>query len=89
MQGVGIGNGWVDPRIQYGSNADLLYENGLLPEVEKLLYDDVLYPSKRPEQKYLTRVTPNNPFFTACELLILSGVWPLALEECNLALEVS
>lgn len=45
LQGVGIGNGWVDPEIQYGSNADLLYENGLLPEVEKLLYDDVLYPS--------------------------------------------
>eukprot|EP00029_Vermamoeba_vermiformis_P013256 TRINITY_DN8172_c0_g1_i1.p2 TRINITY_DN8172_c0_g1~~TRINITY_DN8172_c0_g1_i1.p2 ORF type:complete len:436 (-),score=163.13 TRINITY_DN8172_c0_g1_i1:69-1376(-) len=67
LQGVGIGNGWVDPEIQYGSNADLLYENGLLPEVEKLLYDDVLYPT--------------------CELLIISGAWPLALEECNLALE--
>jgi serine carboxypeptidase-like clade 4 len=67
MKGIGIGNGWVNPAIQYSSDADLLYENFLIPEVERIAYNDVAYPT--------------------CELLIDTGLWPLAVEECNLSFE--
>jgi len=32
LQGVAIGNGWVDPYVQYGAYSDFAYDNGLISE---------------------------------------------------------
>jgi len=39
MKGAGIGNGFVDPLIQYGVYAPFAYENGLIDEAERLVFD--------------------------------------------------
>lgn len=100
LQGVGIGNGWVNPAVQYSSDADLLYENFLIPEPARIAYNDVAYPSKYSyifiwtKSTYSRRISQlgdpglSNIFWLACELLIDTGLWPLAVEECNLAFEV-
>jgi len=67
LQGIAIGNGWVDPETQYGAYADFLYDNNLIDDASKTLYDYTLLP--------------------ACEALIVSRLWPLAVEECSLAME--
>jgi carboxypeptidase C (cathepsin A) len=45
LMGVAIGNGWVDPTIQYGYYADYLYQANLLDAVSKAAYDDTAYPA--------------------------------------------
>jgi carboxypeptidase C (cathepsin A) len=45
LTGIAIGNGWVDPIIQYGAYADYLYGVGLLDDVSTTAYDDVQYPA--------------------------------------------
>jgi len=68
LNGLGIGNGWVDPFIQYGAYADFLAEKKLIDSASQILYNTVLYPP--------------------CEAAIAAGLWPVAIEECNLATEV-
>jgi carboxypeptidase C (cathepsin A) len=67
LQGIAIGNGWVDPYTQYGAYADFLVSKNMLDGASQIIYDDTLYP--------------------ACAGLIDTGAWPLAFEECNLAME--
>eukprot|EP01126_Amoeba_proteus_P043749 TRINITY_DN481_c0_g2_i2.p1 TRINITY_DN481_c0_g2~~TRINITY_DN481_c0_g2_i2.p1 ORF type:complete len:262 (+),score=63.30 TRINITY_DN481_c0_g2_i2:494-1279(+) len=45
LDGLGIGNGWVDPVIQYGAYADLLFSKNLLDSVSRATYNDLLYPA--------------------------------------------
>jgi len=45
LKGLAIGNGWVDPKIQYGYYADLLNEKGLLDAASTAAYDDTAYPA--------------------------------------------
>jgi len=44
LVGMGIGNGWVDPYIQYGAYADFLLEKKLIDEVSHTFYNTILYP---------------------------------------------
>jgi len=39
IQGAGIGNGWVDPYLQYNSHASLLQVKGLLPTAAADIYN--------------------------------------------------
>jgi len=63
LEAVAIGNGWVDPEIQYGAYADFAYDNNL---INQATYDALI------------------PMYVVCEGLIETGVWPLAIDECNL-----
>jgi len=45
FRGIAIGNGWVDPEIQYGAYADFLSEKNLLDNTSTTLYNDILYPA--------------------------------------------
>uniref|UniRef100_A0A6B2L621 Carboxypeptidase n=1 Tax=Arcella intermedia TaxID=1963864 RepID=A0A6B2L621_9EUKA len=45
FKGMAIGNGWVDPVIQYGSYADFLVSKNLLDVASQTAYDDTLYPA--------------------------------------------
>jgi cathepsin A (carboxypeptidase C) len=63
LKGVAIGNGWVDPYLQYPAYAEFAYENKL---VGKLAYN-VLKGA-----------------YKLCQGLIKTGVWPIALEGCQL-----
>jgi len=44
LAGLGIGNGWVDPYIQYGAYADFLVGKNMLDSASQILYNDILYP---------------------------------------------
>jgi len=63
LKGVAIGNGWVDPLIQYGAYADYMYDNGMIGEITW---------------------GAMQPLYETCKLLIESGVWELAMTDCNL-----
>jgi cathepsin A (carboxypeptidase C) len=63
FKGMAIGNGLVDPYLQYPEYNTFALENGLISKATSLVLDGA---------------------FKACQLLIKSGVWPLALEECNI-----
>jgi carboxypeptidase C (cathepsin A) len=41
LKGVAIGNGLVDPSVQYGYYGEILYEHGLLDSVSLAVYNDV------------------------------------------------
>jgi len=45
LKGIAIGNGWVDPVIQYGYYADMLNKDGLLDAISTATYDDTAYPA--------------------------------------------
>jgi len=62
--GMAIGNGWVDPEIQYSAYADLLYEAKLLDIVSTTTYDDVAYPAC----KLLIETSPWLAAFEECSL---------------------
>ena len=62
--GVAIGNGWVDPYVQYPKYADFALENNLISKVHYYLLEGA---------------------FKACQALITTGVWLVAMEECQIA----
>ena len=64
LVGVAIGNGWVDPYIQYPAYNTFALENGLIGKTQSFLLDGA---------------------FAACQGLINTGVWLVAMEECQLA----
>jgi cathepsin A (carboxypeptidase C) len=64
LVGVAIGNGWVDPYLQYPAYNTFALENNLIGKV----------------QYYLLEAA-----FTACQGLIDTGIWLVAMEECQLA----
>jgi len=66
LQGIAIGNGWVDPEVQYGAYADFLVSKKMLDSASQNTYNLILYPP--------------------CKLAIEAGLWPIAIEECNLAM---
>jgi len=63
MKGVAIGNGLVDPYLQYPQYDTFALENKLIGKAESVVLDGV---------------------FAACQGLIKTGLWPVALEECQL-----
>ena len=63
LKGIAIGNGWVDPLIQYKAYGQYAYANGLVGK-------DVLDVA--------------DGMYDVCKELIKSGVWPIAVEECQL-----
>lgn len=64
LVGVAIGNGWVDPYLQYPAYNTFALENDLIGADQSYILDGA---------------------FAACQGLIKSGVWLVALEECQLA----
>jgi len=66
LKGLAIGNGWVDPIVQYAGYAAFAYKNNLIGEAAYYAW---------------------NATYLACEALIESGLWFLALEECQLMVE--
>jgi len=67
LQGVAIGNGLVDPYMQYPAYDTFALENKLIGPIEaKILAAG----------------------FKACQTLIKTKIWPIALEECQLTTEV-
>lgn len=64
LAGIAIGNGWVDPYLQYPAYNTFALENNLIGKT----------------QYYLLEAA-----FTACQGLIDTGVWLVAMEECQLA----
>ena len=67
FKGLAIGNGLVDPYLQYPEYDTFAKENKLISEAEYLVLEGA---------------------FKACQALIKTGIWPIALEECQLATEV-
>merc|ERR1712127_629665 len=67
FKGMAIGNGLVDPLIQYPQYDTFALENKLISK---------------------TTGTILKGAFAACSALIKTGIWPVALEECQLATEV-
>lgn len=63
LKGVAIGNGWVDPYLQYPAYAEFAHENNLISKVPYYLLKGA---------------------YKVCQTLIKSGIWPIALEECQL-----
>jgi hypothetical protein len=63
FKGMAIGNGLVDPYIQYPQYANFAKENNLIDEGEYLIL---------------------KAGFAACQGLIETGIWPVALEFCQL-----
>jgi len=45
FRGMAIGNGWVDPEIQYSSYGDFLLDKNLLDNTSTAIYNNVLYPA--------------------------------------------
>lgn len=66
FKGMAIGNGLVDPYLQYPAYDTFALENKLIGQAEY----DVLYPA-----------------FKGCQGLIATGVWPVAIEVCNLLMD--
>jgi len=64
LQGVAIGNGWVDPYEQYPAYSTFAYENNLI---------------SAPTYYVL------NGLYKGCQLLINTGLWPIAFYECQLS----
>lgn len=62
FKGLAIGNGLVDPYLQYPEYNTFALENQLISKTTSVVLDGV---------------------FKACQLLIKSGVWPVAIEECQ------
>ena len=67
FKGMAIGNGLVDPYLQYPEYDTFSLENKLINKIEY----DILMGG-----------------FKACQALIKTGVWPIALEECQLTTTV-
>jgi len=64
---MAIGNGLVDPYLQYPKYATFAKENNLVGDLE---YDALVAA------------------FDTCDALIWTGIWPVSLAACNLAMEV-
>jgi serine carboxypeptidase-like clade 4 len=67
FKGMAIGNGLVDPLVQYPQYDVFALENKLISKTTGVILKGA---------------------FAACAALIKTGIWPIALEECQLATEV-
>ena len=67
FKGMAIGNGLVDPLVQYPMYDVFALENNLISKTTGVILKGA---------------------FAACAALIKTGIWPVALEECQLATEV-
>ena len=67
FKGMAIGNGLVDPYLQYPEYDTFSLENKLISSAEASILSGA---------------------FKACQLLIKTKIWPIALEECQMATEV-
>lgn len=67
FKGMAIGNGLVDPYLQYPEYDTFSKENGLIGEAEYLVLKGA---------------------FAGCQALIATKIWPVALEFCQIFVEV-
>lgn len=80
MQGSAIGNGWVDPLIQYGAYGEFAYAFYRLfisynvSRYQNGLINEAVYEASNAE-------------LAVCKGFIETGVWPLAIDACNIMLE--
>ena len=64
LKGVAIGNGWVDPYLQYPAYAEFAHENNIIGDTAYFLLKGA---------------------YKVCQGLIKTGIWPLALEQCQIS----
>lgn len=77
LKALGIGNGWVDPVIQYRAYGDYAYYYNLIGKQHTRQHVLILAG----ETGYETFKAS----YVVCKDLIAAGLWPVALEECQLA----